>query len=81
MELIKNWLQRNLKGDPILWAIVLLFSFISIAVVYSATGTLAYKKMNGNTEAFLIKHTSLILLGLFFMWAAHRVNYRHYSRL
>ena len=33
MELIKNWLQRNLKGDPILWAIVLLFSFISIAVV------------------------------------------------
>ena len=81
MELVKNWLQRNLKGDPILWAIVLLFSFISIAVVYSATGTLAYKKMDGNTEAFLIKHTGLILLGLLFMWAAHRIDYRHYSRL
>ena len=81
MEPVKSWLQRNLKGDPILWAIVLLFSFISIAVVYSATGTLAYKKMNGNTEAFLLKHTSLILLGLGFMWAAHRVDYRYYSRL
>ena len=80
MEPVKNWLQRNLKGDPILWAIVLLFSFISIAVVYSATGTLAYKKMNGNTEDFLLKHTSLILLGLGFMWLAHRVDYRHYSR-
>jgi cell division protein FtsW len=78
---MKLWLQRNLKGDPILWAIVLLFSFISIAVVYSATGTLAYKKMNGNTEAFLFKHTSLILLGLGFMWLAHRIDYRHYSRL
>ena len=78
---MKDWLQRNLKGDPILWAIVFLFSFISIAVVYSATGTLAYKKMNGNTEAFLFKHTSLILMGLACMWAAHRIDYRHYSRL
>jgi cell division protein FtsW len=81
MEPVKLWLQRNLKGDPILWAIVLLFSFISIAVVYSATGTLAYKKMDGNTEAFLIKHTGLILVGLFCMWLAHTVDYRYYSRL
>ncbi len=81
MEHVKNWLQRNLKGDPILWAIVILFSLISIAVVYSATGTLAYKKMNGNTETFLLKHTSLILLGLGCMWLAHRIDYRHYSRL
>ncbi|GAB3571493.1 FtsW/RodA/SpoVE family cell cycle protein [Hymenobacter daeguensis] len=78
---MKDWLQRNLKGDPILWAIVLLFSFISIAVVYSATGTLAYKKMNGNTEAFLFKHSSLIFVGLGCMWLAHRIDYRHYSRL
>lgn len=81
MEPVKLWLQRNLKGDPILWAIVLLFSFISIAVVYSATGTLAFKKMDGNTEHFLFKHSSLIFVGLGFMWAAHRVDYRYYSRL
>ncbi len=78
---IKGILQRNLKGDPILWAIVLLFSFISIAVVYSATGTLAYKKMDGNTEHFLFKHTGLILVGLGFMWLAHRIDYRLYSRI
>lgn len=81
MEPVKLWLQRNLKGDPILWGIVLLFSFISIAVVYSATGTLAYKKMGGNTEYFLIKHTGLIFVGLAFMWLAHRIDYRYYSRL
>ncbi|MBX0290552.1 FtsW/RodA/SpoVE family cell cycle protein [Hymenobacter sp. HSC-4F20] len=81
MEPITNWLRQNLKGDPVLWGIVLLFSFISIAVVYSATGTLAYKKMGGNTEYFLFKHTSLIFVGLFFMWLAHRIDYRYYSRL
>lgn len=64
-----------------LWGIVIIFSLISVAVVYSATGTLAYKKMEGNTEYFLFKHTSLIILGLGFMWAAHKINYRYYSRL
>ncbi len=79
--MVKEWLQKNLKGDAVLWGIVLAFSLISVAVVYSATGTLAYKKMEGNTEYFLIKHSSLILVGLAFMWIAHKVNYRYYSRL
>lgn len=78
---VKLWLRENLKGDPILWGIVIAFSLISIAVVYSATGTLAYKKMSGNTEYFLFKHTSLIIVGLAFMWFAHKINYRYYSRL
>src|SRR5688572_26996595 len=81
MNKIKSWLQANLKGDPILWGIVIAFSLISILVVYSATGTLAYKKMSGNTEYFLFKHTSLIFVGLAFMWLAHKINYRYYSRL
>ena len=81
MENVKLWLRRNLQGDPVLWGIVILFSLISIAVVYSATGTLAYKRMSGNTEYFLFKHTSLILAGLVFMWWAHRLNYRLYARL
>ncbi|RIJ42564.1 FtsW/RodA/SpoVE family cell cycle protein [Pontibacter oryzae] len=79
--MIKQWLQKNLKGDSVLWGIVIAFSLISVAVVYSATGTLAYKKMEGNTEYFLFKHTFLILVGLAFMWAAHKIPYRYYSRL
>lgn len=79
--MIKQWLQQNLKGDAVLWGIVLAFSLISVAVVYSATGTLAYRNKDGNTEYFLFKHSSLILLGLAFMWAAHKINYRFYSRL
>ncbi|GGG06178.1 FtsW/RodA/SpoVE family cell cycle protein [Pontibacter amylolyticus] len=79
--MIKQWLQRNLKGDAVLWGIVLMFSLISVAVVYSATGTLAYKQKDGNTEYFLFKHSSLIFIGLAFMWLAHKIDYRYYSRL
>ncbi|WP_162427017.1 FtsW/RodA/SpoVE family cell cycle protein [Pontibacter pudoricolor] len=79
--MVKQWLQKNLKGDPVLWGIVLMFSLLSVAVVYSATGTLAYKSHEGNTEYFLLKHSALIFIGMAFMWAAHKINYRYYSRL
>lgn len=78
---IKPWMERNLKGDPVIWGIIFVFSLISIAVVYSATGSLAYKKMQGDTEHYLIKHSMLVLLSLGCMWFAHRINYKYYSRL
>jgi cell division protein FtsW len=81
MEKAKLWLQENLKGDPILWGIIIAFSLISILVVYSAIGALAYKKMAGNTEYYLFKHSSLIFIGLVFMWFAHKINYKYYSKL
>ena len=78
---LKEWIDNNLKGDPIIWGIVILLSILSILVVYSATGTLAYKKMGGNTETYLIKHSSLILLSLAVMWGAHTIPYKYYAKL
>ncbi len=79
--MIKSWAEKNLKGDPVIWFVVLALSVLSILVVYSATGTLAYKRMGGDTEHYLIKHSMLVLLGLFAMWVAHKIDYRYYSGL
>jgi len=81
MIAVKAWIDKNLKGDPIIWGIVLVLSIVSILVVYSATGSLAYRRMGGNTEAYLIKHSLLVLLSLVVMWAAHRLPYKYYSKL
>lgn len=81
MYRVKAWLEENLKGDPIIWGIVILLSIISILVVYSATGSLAYRKMGGNTEAYLIKHSSLVLVSLVVMWAVHNIPYKYFSKL
>lgn len=78
---IKEWTDRNIKGDPVIWMVVFFLSILSILVVYSATGTLAYKRMGGNTEHYLIKHSMLVFLGLFAMWLAHKIDYRYYSKL
>ena len=79
--MIKAWTQKHMNGDPIIWIVVLLLSFLSILVVYSATGTLAYKMMDGNTEHYLVKHSGLVLLSLGAMWVAHKMDYRYYSKL
>ena len=77
----KIWLKANLKGDPVIWFVVLALSLISIAVVYSATGTLAYKMMHGNTEHYLMKHSMFMFLCLGTMWLAHKVDFRQYAKI
>ncbi|MDN4164426.1 FtsW/RodA/SpoVE family cell cycle protein [Cytophagales bacterium LB-30] len=80
MNAVKAWTDRNLKGDPVIWFIVFAFSIISILVVYSATGTLAYRR-SSTPEAFLLKHSALIILGLVAVWVSHKIDYRYYSKL
>ncbi len=80
MTKIKAWVDNNLKGDPVIWVVVFALSLISILVVYSATGTLAFKRMI-NPESYLIKHTLLVGVGLFCMWVAHKIDYRYYSKI
>lgn len=78
---ISNWIRDNLKGDRQIWWVVLFLSIMSVLVVYSATGTMAYQKMEGNTELYLFKHGMLVLLGLVFMYFAHKINYVHFAQL
>lgn len=81
MNTVKDWAYRNLKGDPVIWFIVLILSLFSILVVYSATGSLAYKMMQGNTEYYLIKHSVLVIVSLMAIWLAHRIDYRYYAKI
>jgi cell division protein FtsW len=79
MSQFKSWIDEHFKGDPIIWGIVILLSLFSILVVYSATGSLAYKYAGGNTELYLFRHSMLIFVSLAVMWMAHRIPYRKYA--
>lgn len=56
-------------------------SIISLLVVYSSSGALAYKYKGGNTEFFLFKHGSILLMGLVLMYFIHKTKYTYYSRI
>ncbi len=72
---------KSTKGDKVIWALVLLLVLVSLLVVYSATGSLAYKKYHGNTEVYLFKQIAFITIGFCIIYFAHRVNYTIYSKL
>jgi cell division protein FtsW len=76
-----TWLLSKTKGDIWIWLVVAFLSLVSLLAVYSSTGTLAYKFQSGNTEYYLFKHLSLMVVGIGLMWAAHLLDYRYYSRI
>lgn len=80
-SLNKQQLLRNTRGDKYIWGIVILLALTSLLVVYSATGSLAYKMYKGNTEIYLFKQMSFIVIGLMVIYFLHRINYTLYSRV
>lgn len=73
-------LVSKTKGDRVIWAIVIILTLISLLVVYSSTGSLAYK-YSKSTESYLFKQFTFIILGVLVIYFAHRVNYTIYSRV
>lgn len=78
---MKKFFNTYLKGDPVIWVIVFILSVFGILAVYSSTGALAYVERGGNTEYYLLKHTALLVFGLFAMWLTHMVNIQYFSRI
>jgi cell division protein FtsW len=73
-----NQILQNIRGDRWIWLIVILLSLISMLSVYSAIGTLAYKRGVG-AESILMKHLAMIVGGIVLMYISHKLDYRYYS--
>ncbi|MFI5170935.1 MAG: FtsW/RodA/SpoVE family cell cycle protein [Chitinophagales bacterium] len=76
-----TFLLSKVKGDRYIWLVVFVLSVFSILAVYSSTETLAYKSAGGNTEYYLIKHTTILLFGIFLMYLSHLIPFKYYSRI
>ncbi|MBL7888851.1 MAG: FtsW/RodA/SpoVE family cell cycle protein [Bacteroidia bacterium] len=74
-------LFKYIKGDKVIWTVVLLLSLLSILVVYSAVVALAYRYKEGDTASYLIKHIFIMGSGVFLMYLIHKVKYTYFSRI
>jgi cell division protein FtsW len=79
MNKLKEYI--NLEGDTRIWAVVFFLSIVSIVVVYSATGGLAYTSYGGNTWHLFFKHFKFLIVGLVLMYFVHKVPHKYFSRL
>jgi len=57
----------RLKGDRKVWMVIFVLSFISILVVYSSTGALAFRRANGNTTFYIFRQIMFQLAGFMVM--------------
>jgi cell division protein FtsW len=73
--------NKYVKGDRVIWMVVIVLSLLSLLAVYSSTGTLAYKYQEGNTIYYMMKHLIILMLGFALMYLAHKVKYTYYSRI
>jgi len=74
-------LRSRTRGDKVIWTMVVLLAVVSLLVVYSSTGLLAYKMYKGNTEIYLFKQFAFIMVGVMVIYFAHQVNYTIYSKV
>ena len=77
----KMKIRRYIKGDRVIWIVVLILLVISLLSVYSSTGSLAYQHRSGNTFFYLFRQLKFILLGVLIIFFVHLIPYRIFSRV
>ncbi len=75
-----NRIYAELQGDRSIWMIVIVLAIFSVLAVYSATGHIAFKYREGNTEAYLVKHLFFIVGGLVLTYLCYLMHYTQYSK-
>ena len=80
-EGVKGSVLEKTRGDKYIWGIVIILALTSVLVVYSATGSLAYKKNHGNVELYLFKQLAFMFVGMLIIYFLHKVNYTVFSRM
>jgi cell division protein FtsW len=67
----------KIKGDKIIWSIVLLLAIFSFLPVYSASSNFG----NGFILSNLIKHIAIVLIGIVIMYSIHLIPYKYFKGL
>ncbi len=70
-----------LKGDKVLWIVIILISAFSIFPVYSASSNLEYIVNSGTTTSHLTRHFLFVVGGLILMRAVGFFKYEHVGKL
>jgi cell division protein FtsW len=47
--------KKYIKGDRIIWAVLVALTCVSLLIVYSSTGALAYRQADGNTTHYILR--------------------------
>lgn len=69
-----------LRGDKVIWIVIIILSFISLVEVYSSIGKFAYDK-EANTIFLFFKHLCVICCTYIATITISRIDYHYFARL
>ncbi len=72
---------KYIRGDRVIWTVIIILSVVSLLSVYSSTGSLAYKKVSGDTYYYLFRQFKYIVLGLAVIIFFQIIPYRVFNKL
>ncbi len=73
-------IATELRGDRVIWAIIVLLSIISMMSVFSSTANLAYLERGGAVGFYLLKHGLILGVGMVVIYICHLLAYTKFSR-
>lgn len=76
---LKN-IARNLKGDKVIWLIIVCFAMISLLVVYSSTSALAYR-YDESPFGYMAEQFLFYIIGFSILLICYRINLGWYRKL
>ena len=79
--IMKLSLKNLIKGDKVIWVVVVILILMSLLVVYSASESYANRHYSGKNAYVLLRHLSMLLLGFGAMFFTSMVNYKRFSRI
>ncbi len=77
MEKISSFI----RGDKVLWGLVVLMCILSFMPIYSAASNLEHVVNNGTTIQHLVKHSVMVIIGLLIMSSIPRIPYKWFGSL
>lgn len=81
MQQVVDGFFARLKGDKIIWLVILGLMTFSVLAVYSSTESLAFRSSGAGLFYYLAKHSAVLVFAFFIIFVCHRVHFKYYSRL
>mgnify|MGYP001502554029 CR=1 FL=1 len=78
---MQNFVEKYIKGDRVIWTVIILLSLYSLVMAYSASSNLAFRIAGGNVAPYLMKHLVILLIGIVLIIYLQFFNFKYFSRL
>lgn len=73
-------IRKNIKGDGVLWAIMMLLGLVSLAPVFSASSNIGLSAEMSTNWAFFIKHLAHLAIGFVVLYITHLVSFKKFGQ-